>query len=115
MERHFVLIGFLQFLVILVLTTIPRRVVSWLWSKPSSKSLPAGALTGTVLDFVLIMGEKHLHRVVKEYVTYYNRARPHQGIDQAIPEGAPGIDRADGKVISLPVLGGLHHDYRRAA
>jgi putative transposase len=74
-----------------------------------------GSVRRECTDHVLIMGEKHLHRVVKEYVTYYNRARPHQGIDQAIPEGALGIDRADGKVISLPVLGGLHHDYRRAA
>ena len=42
-----------------------------------------------------------------------NDARPHQGIEQRIPcqlqrgDGAP----AGGKVVSLPVLGGLHHDY----
>lgn len=75
---------------------------------------------------MLILGEKHLHRVVKEYVRYYNEARPHQGIDQAIPQevegyvqkAPPGVDvtdEANGKVIRWPVLGGLHHDYRRAA
>ncbi len=73
------------------------------------------------------LGEEHLHRVVKEYVRYYNEVRPHQGIGQAIPEivrspfrpallGAEGVNiRAQAKIISLPVLGGLHHDYRRAA
>ena len=41
----------------------------------------------------------------------------HQGLGQMIPmevgsqRGAPG----DGKVIATPILGGLHHDYRRAA
>lgn len=80
------------------------------------------------LDHVLIMGEKHLHGVVREYVRFYNSARPHQGIGQAIPNGASvplseeappgpaeGVGGTAGKVISIPVLGGLHHDYRRAA
>ncbi len=74
-------------------------------------------------DHMLIIGEKHLHRVIKEYVHYYNSVRPHQGIDQAIPQEAeryvqkpsPGADVTNRKVISFPVLGGLHHDYRRVA
>lgn len=74
------------------------------------------------LDHILILGEKHLHQVVKEYVQYYNSARPHQRIGQTIPElvrpglqGLPSVDGADPKIISFPILGGLHHDYRRAA
>jgi putative transposase len=47
---------------------------------------------------------------------YFNAARPHQGIGQRIP--VPG-ERAPGpfarSVIAIPVLGGLHHDYRAAA
>jgi putative transposase len=91
-----------------------------------------GSIRRECLDYVLILGERHLHGVVREYVRYYNSARPHQGIGQSIPEvahqsaeveekirqieeGPPGVDRANGKVISLPVLGGLHHDYRRVA
>ena len=50
MKRHFVLIGFLHFLVILVLTTIPRAVVSWLWSKPTGKALPTATVSGAALD-----------------------------------------------------------------
>ncbi|MDQ6643248.1 MAG: transposase, partial [Chloroflexota bacterium] len=85
------------------------------------------------LDHILILGERQLHRVIKEYVRYFNSARPHQGINQSIPthdmphtipqivqlrETSHPPDETSGgggKVISLPVLGGLHHDYRRAA
>ena len=84
-----------------------------------------GSVRRECLDHILMLGERHLHSVIKEYVQYYNCARPHQGISQTIPHGAappvsvqeapPGDDRLGGKVISVPVLGGLHYDYRRAA
>jgi hypothetical protein len=50
-------------------------------------------------------------------VQFFNEARPHQGIGQRIPEGtqSEGNVKSTGKIISFPVLGGLHHDYRRAA
>ena len=70
------------------------------------------------LDHMLILSEKQLHRVLRAYVEYFNRARPHQGIQQQIPElpvsSAPLHNQRD-KVIAVPVLGGLHHDYRRVA
>jgi putative transposase len=52
--------------------------------------------------------------VVKEYVSYFNGARPHQGIGQRIP-GKPELSVGEGNIIAFSVLGGLHHDYRRAA
>jgi hypothetical protein len=62
-----------------------------------------------------VLGERHLERVLREYCfRYFNEARPHQGIGQLVPAGASTAARG-GQVISLPVLGGLHHDYRRAA
>jgi putative transposase len=70
------------------------------------------------LDHLLILHEKELHRVLGAFVHYFNRARPHQGIKQQIPEPPAGPMPADpesGKVLSFPVLGGLHHDYRRSA
>ena len=42
------------------------------------------------LDFFILLGERHLYRVVKEYVAYFNDARPHQGLGQRIPGGAGG-------------------------
>ena len=67
---------------------------------------------------LLILHEKQLQRVLNAYVAYFNQARPHQGIQQQIPEqkvGSVPAQHASGKVISFPVLGGLHHDYRRSA
>jgi hypothetical protein len=66
----------------------------------------------------LILQEKQLQRVLKEYVVYFNRARPHQGIQQQIPEqrrSVPSSQDAGGKVIAIPVMAGLHHDYHWAA
>jgi transposase InsO family protein len=73
-----------------------------------------GSLRRECLDFFILLGERHLYRVVKEYVAYFNTARPHQGIGQRIPgELEPSV--GEGEIIAFPVLGGLHHDYRRAA
>ncbi len=69
-------------------------------------------------DHILVVSAAHLRRILTEYVTYFNRARPHQGIDQRVPEPEEGQRPASGetgKVVSCPVLGGLHHAYQRAA
>ena len=72
-----------------------------------------GSLRRECLDHFLILGERHLHRLVKEYKTYFNHARPHQGIEQHIPcqSEHPEAPPLGGKVASRPVLSGLHHDY----
>ena len=67
------------------------------------------------LDHILVLGERHLSRVLREYVAYFNGARPHQGLSHATPEPSSGAtDNGEGPVRAVPVLGGLHHDYRRA-
>jgi len=77
-----------------------------------------GSVRRECLDHLFILQEKQLHRVLHAYVQYFNRARPHQGIKQQIPEpyDEPVPPDHDGvKILSFPVLGGLHHDYRRSA
>ena len=77
-----------------------------------------GSVRRECLDHVLVLGEAHLRRVRRVYVAYFNDARPHQGIGQAIPaRSAPmaGAHVNPGRVVAFPVLGGLHHDYRRTA
>ena len=77
-----------------------------------------GSVRRECLDHLFILQEKQLDRVLHAYIQYFNRARPHQGIRQRIPEqfGEPvQPDHDSGKILSFPVLGGLHHEYRRSA
>jgi transposase InsO family protein len=70
------------------------------------------------LDHLLILHDRQLQRVLTQYVAYFNLARPHQGIKQQIPELPLSSDPRHTqreKVIAIPVMGGLHHDYRRVA
>ncbi|MDA3040068.1 MAG: transposase [Actinomycetota bacterium] len=55
-----------------------------------------------------------LRRVLREYVDYYNAARPHRTLALEPPQGSRPVQR-DGKVVSIPVLGGIHHRYERKA
>lgn len=77
-----------------------------------------GSVRRECLDHLLILHEQQLYRVLQAYVTYFNQARPHQGLKQRIPDLAdatfPAKARA-GPILAVPVLGGLHHDYRRVA
>src|SRR5262249_25656617 len=77
-----------------------------------------GSVRRECLDHLLILHEKQLHRVLRAYVDYFNHARPHQGIRQQIPEQRAASvpqDRESGKILSFPILGSLHRDYRRSA
>jgi transposase InsO family protein len=71
------------------------------------------------LDHVVVLNERHLEAILREYVAYYNTDRPHRSLGLTPPlPGAraprpPGT--APGRVIARPVLGGLHHVYERAA
>ena len=76
-----------------------------------------GSVRRECLDHLLVLGECHLARVLREYVAYFNGARPHQGIGQRLPHPAPAPRASErgSAVVARPILGGLHHDYRRAA
>jgi putative transposase len=72
-----------------------------------------GSLRREGLDHFLILGQRHLNGMVKEYMAYFNQACPHPGIEQRIPcrSQRPDAPPISGKVTSRPVLSGLHHDY----
>jgi transposase InsO family protein len=73
-----------------------------------------GSVRRECLDFFLILSERHLRRIMKQYQAYFNHARPHQGMQQCIPcpLDQPVEPDTIGEMISHPILGGLHHDYR---
>jgi putative transposase len=80
-----------------------------------------GTLRRELLDRALILGERHLRAVLTEYQAHYNKARPHQGFAQRVPEDERGGLRATVTDIDTqqirrkPVLGGLINEYTHAA
>lgn len=72
-----------------------------------------GSLRRECLDHCLILNRRQLHRVIKAYQAYFNHARPHQGIEQQVPCESNRLEAppVGGKLVSRPVLGGLHHEY----
>ncbi len=74
-----------------------------------------GSVPREALDHLLIVNKRQLGRILKAYVEYFNKDRPHQGIGQAVPEPKQNRSNSEGKVISFPIMGGLHHRYERAA
>lgn len=74
-----------------------------------------GSIRRDCLDHVVILGERHLRRVLKDYVRYYNEARTHLSLDKDAPEGRPVYLPQVGTIVSKPHCGGLHHEYLREA
>ncbi len=79
-----------------------------------------GTLRRECLDHVLILNERHLQKTVVEFAAYYNTHRPHRSLElkppRPEPETASSYSAAPPlRIIAEPVLGGLHHVYRRAA
>ena len=76
-----------------------------------------GSARRECLDHILVLGEQHLHQVIREFAAYLNRARSHQESEQQIPEASPAVPAKQGKakVTAFSVLNGLHPDYRMAA
>jgi transposase InsO family protein len=77
-----------------------------------------GTLRRELLDRTLILSERHLDLVVREYVTHYNRYRPHQSWQQRPPdvETQPVRDVADLRSVRRePIVAGLINEYHHAA
>jgi transposase InsO family protein len=67
------------------------------------------------LDWTLIWNCRHLERVLSAYVDHYNRSRPHRGIGLEIPVAPDKVPPRTGPIERVDVLGGLIHEYHRAA
>ena len=71
------------------------------------------------LDWLLILGRRHLERVLREYVDHYNSERPHQALGLRAPQPSPQVaalgPRHQITVSRRDRLGGLVHEYAWAA
>ncbi len=74
-----------------------------------------GSLRRECLDHIIVLNERHLRRVLKEYFIYYHEHRTHLGLNKDAPLGREIEGGEGGNVIARPFLGGLHHRYMRLA
>jgi putative transposase len=100
--------------------------VEVVWTPPRTPQANAFAerwvrtVRNDCLDWTLVWNERQLHRVLTEYLRHYNTARPHRALDLQPPASAGtltavGASTGTAAVERVDVLGGLIHEYRRAA
>jgi len=73
-----------------------------------------GSCRRELLDHVIALNERHLKRLLAEYVAYHHEDRMHPGLGKGTP-GCRTRCVTSGRVLSYDRLGGLHHRYDRAA
>jgi transposase InsO family protein len=84
------------------------------WQNPYVERV-IGSIRRECLDHVTILEERHLRRILTEYLRYYNESRTHLGLRKDCPKSR-AIEPVDlGSVKSEPMVGGLHHRYHRQA
>jgi Integrase core domain len=86
--------------------TAPRS----LWQNGYCERL-IGSIRRECLDHVLVFGERHLRHLLRSYADYYNHTRTHLSLDKDSP-ASRGIEPF-GRILPVPILGGLHHQYVR--
>ena len=76
-----------------------------------------GSVRRDLLDHVIVLNQRHLRRLLKDYIRYYHDDRTHLGLGKDTPGGRVAASESPrgNKIISLPRLGRLHHRYMVAA
>jgi len=70
-----------------------------------------GSIRRECVDHIIVLGEEHLRRILKNYAAYYNSVRTHRSLHKDAPMYRP-VQRS-GAISSQDILGGLHHQYVR--
>ena len=74
-----------------------------------------GSIRRECLNYLIVINERHLRRILKGYFQYYHRSRTHLSLEKDAPEPRPVQHRATGRIIQIREVGGLHHRYERVA
>ena len=102
-------------------TALERAGVKVIRLPPRSPDLNAFAerfvlsIRSECLDRIVPLGERHLRRVISEFVDHYHRERNHQGIENRLILGGPEPPNTNGRVLRKERLGGLLNYYHRKA
>lgn len=83
-----------------------------------------GSMRRECLDYMIPINESHLRHILKAWAAYYNQSRPHMALGPGVPDSPDTIPKPTSvgrhriseyfRVVSKPLLGGLHHDYKLA-
>jgi putative transposase len=84
------------------------------WQNPYVERI-VGSIRRECLNQVVVLGERHLRRILSSYFDYYHRSRTHLSLKKNSPEHRDVHPPEMGEVIELPLVGGLHHRYERRA
>ena len=84
------------------------------WENPYVERL-IGSIRRECLDHTIVLNERHLRRLLKEYLSYYHDYRTHLSLSKDPPTPRTIETQERGNVVALPLLGGLHHRYTRLA
>jgi putative transposase len=84
------------------------------WQNAYAERL-VGSVRRECLNHVIVLGEKHLRRILIAYLSYYHKSRTHLSLGKDAPEPRAVQPPAMGEIAELPEVGGLHHRYERRA
>ena len=84
------------------------------WQNPYVERL-IGSIRRECLDHIVVLNERHLKRLLTEYMSYYHRFRTHLSLAMDCPEPRPVEPPECGEMVATPEVGGLHHHYERRA
>jgi hypothetical protein len=74
-----------------------------------------GSVRRECLDHVIVCSKAGLRRTLQAYTAYYLRSRTHLALNKDAPVSRPVIGPAEGTIVAVPQVGGLHHHYERRA
>ena len=84
------------------------------WQNPFVERV-IGSIRRDCLDHVIVLNERHLRRILREYFSYYHTCRTHLSLNKDPPEPRMVEPPELGNVVAFPCVGGLHHRYTRLA
>jgi transposase InsO family protein len=84
------------------------------WQNPYAERL-VGSVRRECLDHMIVLGEKHLRRILTAYFSYYHKSRTHLSLGKDAPVPRAIHPPSMGNIVEIPEVGGLHHRYERRA
>ena len=74
-----------------------------------------GTIRRECLDHVIVFNKASLCRHLKSFLEYYHQSRTQWSLEQDTPESRSVEPPEPGRVVAVPQVGGLHHQYERRA